>query len=45
MSDSPHAERYQVARGLASEGRDRGAILAELREMATGEDAYWETGR
>jgi glutamate/tyrosine decarboxylase-like PLP-dependent enzyme len=45
MSDYPHAERYPVARGLASEGRDRSEILAELGEMAKGEDAYWETGR
>src|SRR5450631_695388 len=45
MSDYPYAERYTVVRGLPSEGRDRGAILSELREMASGEDAYWETGR
>ena len=45
MSDYPYAERFTVIRGLPSEGRDRGAILGELREMAKEEDAYWETGR
>jgi len=45
MSDYPYAQRFPVARGLPSEGRDHSAILAELREMASGEDAYWETGR
>jgi sphinganine-1-phosphate aldolase len=45
MSDYPYAERYTVVRGLPSEGRDRGAILNELREMASEEDEYWETGR
>ena len=45
MSDYPYAERFTVVRGLPSEGRDRGAILAELSEMAREEDAYWETGR
>jgi len=45
MSDYPYADRFTVVRGLPSEGRDRGAILAELREMAKEEDAYWETGR
>jgi glutamate/tyrosine decarboxylase-like PLP-dependent enzyme len=45
MSDYPYADRFTVVRGMPSEGRDRGSILAELREMATEEDAYWETGR
>ena len=45
MSDYPYSERYPVLRGMPSEGRDRAAILADLREMATEEDKYWETGK
>ena len=45
MSDYPYADRYAVNRSLPARGRDRGELLAELREMAEGEDAYWETGR
>jgi glutamate/tyrosine decarboxylase-like PLP-dependent enzyme len=45
MSSYPYADRYPVLRGLPSEGRDRGAILAEMREMATEEDSFWQTGK
>jgi sphinganine-1-phosphate aldolase len=45
MSSYPYADRYPVLRGLPSEGRDRGAILAELREMAAEEDSFWQTGK
>ncbi|HEY4331804.1 MAG TPA: aminotransferase class V-fold PLP-dependent enzyme [Ilumatobacteraceae bacterium] len=45
MSTYPYADRYPVLRGMPSEGRDRGAILAELREMATAEDSFWQTGK
>lgn len=45
MSAHPYTDRYPVLRGLPSEGRDRAAILAELREMAELEDARWETGK
>jgi len=45
MSSYPYADRYPVLRGLPSEGRDRAAILAELREMATQEDSFWQTGK
>ena len=45
MSSYPYADRYPVLRGLPSEGRDRSAILAELREMATQEDSFWQTGK
>jgi sphinganine-1-phosphate aldolase len=45
MTFYPYAERYDVIRGLPSEGRPRQAILAELREMATLEDAKWEGGK
>jgi sphinganine-1-phosphate aldolase len=41
----PYAERYDVMRGLPSEGRSEDAILAELREMAAEEDPTWETGK
>ena len=42
MSDYPYADRFPVLRGMPSEGRDRKAIIAELREIATEED---KTGR
>jgi glutamate/tyrosine decarboxylase-like PLP-dependent enzyme len=45
MTMYPYADRYPVMRGLPSEGRDRRAILRELREMAQLEDAKWETGK
>jgi glutamate/tyrosine decarboxylase-like PLP-dependent enzyme len=45
MSSYPYADRYPVLRGLPSEGRDRGAILAELRAMAIQEDSFWQTGK
>jgi len=45
MNSHPYADRYPVLRGLPSEGRDRAAILAELREMATQEDSFWQTGK
>ena len=45
MSSYPYADRYPVLRGMPSEGRDREAILAELREMSTEEDAFWRTGK
>ena len=45
MTMYPYADRYPVMRGLPSEGRDREAILRELREMAQLEDAKWETGK
>jgi sphinganine-1-phosphate aldolase len=45
MTFFPYAERYDVIRGLPSEGRPRQAILDELREMATLEDAKWEGGK
>ena len=44
-SQYPYADRYTVLRGLPSEGRDHEVILAELREMATAEDASWEPGK
>ena len=45
MTFYPYADRYDVVRGLPSEGRPRDAILKELREMSEQEDAKWETGK
>ena len=45
MSTYPYAERYPVVRQLPEAGRDRGEILAELREMATAEDGSWQKGQ
>lgn len=45
MTDYPYADRYTVVRGMPSEGRNHDAILTELRDMASAEDAYWETGK
>ncbi|MGA8219651.1 MAG: pyridoxal-dependent decarboxylase [Solirubrobacterales bacterium] len=41
----PYAERYGVNRELPGSGRSREEVLTELREMASEEDAAWETGR
>jgi glutamate/tyrosine decarboxylase-like PLP-dependent enzyme len=41
----PYADRYPVLRGMPSEGRDRDAIVADLEQMASEEDAFWETGK
>jgi glutamate/tyrosine decarboxylase-like PLP-dependent enzyme len=45
MSEYPYADRFEVLRGLPSEGRADDAILEELRTMAKEEDASWETGK
>jgi sphinganine-1-phosphate aldolase len=41
----PYAERYGVNRELPDSGRSREELLGEMREMATEEDAVWETGK
>ena len=41
----PYADRFPVNRGLPEEGRSRDEIIAELRDLATAEDASWETGK
>ena len=41
----PYAERFPVNRALPDKGRPRDEILAELRDLASSEDAYWQTGR
>ena len=41
----PYAPRYPVNRRMPEKGRPRDEILAELREMATQEDDFWQTGQ
>ena len=45
MSTHPYAERFPVNRGLPESGRPEDELLDELRQMATEEDAFWETGK
>lgn len=45
MSDYPYAERFEVHRSLPAQGRDRKLVLDELRQIASEEDATWETGQ
>ena len=45
MSTHPYAERFAVNRRLPESGREEGELLDELHQMATEEDAYWETGK
>ena len=45
MSDYPYADRFAVNRVLPEQGMSRDEVLAELRTMATEEDAFWETGK
>src|SRR3954447_2237325 len=45
MVDFPYAERFTVNRTLPESGRSREDVLAELRAMATEENAFWETGK
>jgi sphinganine-1-phosphate aldolase len=41
----PYAESRGVNRRMPESGRGRDEILAELREIAADEDAFWQTGR
>ena len=45
MTEFPYADRFAVHRVLPEKGTPREAVLAELRTMATEEDAFWETGK
>ncbi|GAA1839986.1 pyridoxal phosphate-dependent decarboxylase family protein [Actinomadura bangladeshensis] len=45
MTDYPYADRFEVHERLPEDGRPPEEILAELREMAGAEDAFWETGK
>ena len=41
----PYADRFPVNRGLPEQGRPRDEVIAELRALASEEDASWEDGR
>src|SRR5438093_10742569 len=41
----PYRGRFETHATLPLTGRDRGEILDDLRRIARGEDARWETGR
>lgn len=45
MSAYPYADRFKVHRTLPEKGMARDEVLAQLREMALEEDAFWETGK
>jgi sphinganine-1-phosphate aldolase len=45
MSEYPYAERFEVNRTMPEKGRDREAVLEELRQMASEEDTSWEGGQ
>ena len=45
MSDYPYADRFAINRSLPERGTSREDVLAELRAMASEEDAFWETGK
>ena len=45
MASFPYEDRFPVNRTLPREGRSRDEVLAEMRAMATEEDAFWETGK
>ena len=44
-STYPYTERFDVIRGMPSEGRARRAILDDLATMASEEDKAWESGQ
>ena len=43
-STYPYADRYAVNAAMPDKGRDQAEILAELCQIAAGEDAAWEGG-
>ena len=45
MARFPYEDRFPVYRTLPETGRPREELGAELRAMATEEDAFWETGK
>ncbi len=45
MTAYPYADRFPVNRTMPESGRDREAIIDELRSLAEEEDAFWETGQ
>jgi sphinganine-1-phosphate aldolase len=45
MSSFPYSARFATNKALPERGRAREEILAELSQIATEEDAFWETGK
>ncbi|HVX23547.1 MAG TPA: pyridoxal-dependent decarboxylase [Acidimicrobiales bacterium] len=45
MTNFPYDDRFAVHRTFPEQGAPRDEVLAELRTMATEEDAFWETGK
>lgn len=45
MSSFPYEDRYEVNRVLPRDGRPTDEVLKELHEIASSEDAFWETGK
>jgi sphinganine-1-phosphate aldolase len=45
MSSFPYEGQYEINRTLPPKGRPRDEVLAELHDIATVEDAFWETGK
>ena len=41
----PYTDRYDVLRGMPSEGRPRDAIREQLSQLAAEEDQAWESGQ
>ena len=41
----PYAERFGVLDKLPEHGRPRAEVLAELKQMASEEDNFWQTGK
>ncbi len=44
-STYPYADRFPVNAAMPAKGRDRSEIIAELGDLASAEDATWETGQ
>ncbi len=45
MSNFPYRDQFEVHRRLPEAGTPRSEVLAELKAMATDEDATWESGK
>jgi sphinganine-1-phosphate aldolase len=43
--DYPYSDRFAIHRRLPDQGRPRQEIIDELSQMASEEDAFWETGK
>jgi len=45
VANFPYDDRFSVHRTFPEQGTPRDEVLAELRMMASEEDAFWETGK